>query len=221
MLWPSSPSCSRSKRFLVQPLERHVSRWRPSRLELHIRHKSYRAASGGRLHVLGEVASLWPMERSPRWSALPVAARRRFCALSSDWIATLKAASAACAWQTRHGVSGAAAIALAHGGRERPACRAASERSRVDCAIRDARPRRASPSLSGRTVARPCPPGRVWRARLRSSPTCWCSTSPSSRLMPRWPSDCAPNWLNWSRAGRSRRCWSRTTSRRPSGSPTG
>ena len=42
--------------FLVQPFERHVSRWRPSRLEVHIKQKSYRTASGGRLHVLGEIA---------------------------------------------------------------------------------------------------------------------------------------------------------------------
>ena len=45
---------------LVQPLERHVARWRQNRLdkdrlEVGIKHKSYRAASGS-LHVLGELA---------------------------------------------------------------------------------------------------------------------------------------------------------------------
>src|SRR5436190_9746302 len=56
MLWPSSPSCSSSKRSWCSRLNDMSPAGVPGRLEVSIKHKSYYAASGGTLQVLNGLA---------------------------------------------------------------------------------------------------------------------------------------------------------------------
>src|SRR5689334_12087123 len=56
MLSPSSPSCWQSKRFWCSRLNDMSPAGARGRLDVNIKQKSFRAASGGRLHVLGELA---------------------------------------------------------------------------------------------------------------------------------------------------------------------
>ena len=127
---------------------------------------------------------------------------------------------AAGARQARHGVPGAAAAALADGRAQRAARRAAGDEAALELLFRtlDLWPIATSIRASFRSDLRAA---SRWRAPSRSSPICFCSTSRSSRSMTRWRRACATNWPSWSTAGRSPRCWSRTTSRRRSGLPTG
>src|SRR5215471_14901095 len=55
MLSPSSPSCWQSKRFWCSPLNDMSPAGVRGRLDVNIKQKSFRAASGGKLHVLGEL----------------------------------------------------------------------------------------------------------------------------------------------------------------------
>src|SRR6266849_6898799 len=56
MLSPSSPSCWQSKPFWCSRLNDMSPAGVRDRLDVGIKQKSYRAASGGSLHVLGELA---------------------------------------------------------------------------------------------------------------------------------------------------------------------
>src|SRR5438067_424449 len=55
MLSPSSPSCWQSKRFWCSRLNDMSPAGARGRLDVNIKQKSFRAASGGKLHVLGEL----------------------------------------------------------------------------------------------------------------------------------------------------------------------
>src|ERR671922_1640480 len=55
MLSPSSPSCWQSKRFWCSRLNDMSPAGARGRLDVNIKQKTFRAASGGKLHVLGEL----------------------------------------------------------------------------------------------------------------------------------------------------------------------
>src|SRR5262249_21096771 len=55
MLSPSSPSCWQSKHFWCSRLNDMSPAGARGRLDVNIKQKSFRAASGGKLHVLGEL----------------------------------------------------------------------------------------------------------------------------------------------------------------------
>src|SRR5256886_6920353 len=55
MLWPSSPSCWQSKRFWCSRLNDISPAGVRGRLDVGIKQKSFRATSGGKLQVLGEL----------------------------------------------------------------------------------------------------------------------------------------------------------------------
>ena len=161
----------------------------PSQLDVHIRHKSYRAASGGRLHVLGEVsialahgevAAIVGPSGCGKTTLL-----RIIVGLDRDFEGSVRLPAHGrlgvvfqeprlLPWRTRR--------------RQRPARRAASERCRAERAIR----RRSASPRTAAIIPASCrsalPAGWPWRAHLRSSPNCWCSMSRSSRSTRRWPS---------------------------------
>src|SRR5947208_14216995 len=56
MLWPSSPSCWESKRFWCSRLNARSPAAVRGRLDVNIKQKSFRASSGGKMQVLGELA---------------------------------------------------------------------------------------------------------------------------------------------------------------------
>src|SRR5207247_3362240 len=56
MLWPSSPSCWESKRFWCSRLNDMSPAGVRGRLDVNIKQKSFRASSGGKMQVLGELA---------------------------------------------------------------------------------------------------------------------------------------------------------------------
>ena len=195
--------------FLVQPLERHVSRWRPRTGLTSASSKSPiappRAASS---MVLGELAFAWATARSARWSARRAAARPRCCGSSPGSTATSRAA---CSCPT-HGTLGMVfqePRLLPWRTVEQNVRLAAPQATdaALDTLFRDARPRRPIASTipaSSRSGSRA---GWRWRAPSRSSPICCCSTSRSCRSTTRWRRGCATSWPTWSTAGRSRRCW--------------
>ncbi|GMA86249.1 hypothetical protein GCM10025868_14990 [Angustibacter aerolatus] len=96
----------------------------------------------------------------------------------------------------------------------------AETKRKVDEPARDRRARRVPAPLPG---ACPAGSGSGWRwpARSPSTPTSCCSTSPSVRSTPRCAPTCAPGCAGCTRRCTSRRCWSPTTRRRRSTSPTG
>ncbi len=132
------------------------------RLEVHIKHKSYRKASGGDLQVLGalsiavasgEIAALIGPSGCGKTTLLRIIAGLDF--------GLRRHRAAAGARQARRRLPRTAAVAVAHRRGERAPRRAASERRRIGRAVRHARAVRTSAPLSRRTLARPRAQGRT------------------------------------------------------------
>ncbi len=191
---------------LVQPLERHVARWRPSHsLRSRSRHKAFSAALGGHRDVLsglklrlgyGEVGALL----GPSGCGKTTGAAR-----SSQASTATTTASCSCPHHGRLGVmfqeprllpwrtvedNVRLAAPEATGRRARPRCSRALGAFHPPATTFRASSRSASPAAS------------PWRAPLRSSLICCCSTSPSCRSTGRWRRSSSRHWPTWYRATR-------------------
>ena len=171
------------------------------RLDVNIKQKSYRAASGARSARArrvslalrnGEVAALVGPSGCGKTTLL-----RIIIGLDQRF---RRQGAAAGARQARRRLSGAAPVALALRRRKREARGAAGERGSTE---RRCSPRSNSPSIVAiiqancRSVS---PAASRSPAPLPSNRNCWCSTNRSSRSTPRLRQRCAPNSSSWFRA---------------------